>query len=168
MDYGVSSPVHQIKSPSSLSYKKQTWKTSLYLKIPSIYLSMDKYFMSSFWFTLNFSVNPCKKYDADSHENSISFLVTTRLGGSLVQIHTEFHDYSMSFIQVSFVFYDKTWHGTLKSSSHGISMASAKKMMGFPSDLVSLSTNLSSKRHEKIPVAFFTRSWFEFIRTFSA
>ena len=35
----------------------------------------------------------------------------TRLGASLVQIHTEFHDYSMSFIQVLFVLHAQTWHG---------------------------------------------------------
>ena len=50
---------------------------------------------------------PCKKYDVDSHGNSMSrqFLVTTRFGGSLVQIHTKFHDFCMSFIQVLFVFH---------------------------------------------------------------
>ena len=46
------------------------------------------------------------------------------------------------------------------SSSHGISMAFTKKMVGFPSDLVSFlnQTKLPSmlKRHEKIPVTFFT------------
>ena len=35
-------------------------------------------------------------------------------------------------------------------------MAFAKKMMGFPSDLVSFSTKLPTKRHENIPVTFFT------------
>jgi len=35
-------------------------------------------------------------------------------------------------------------------------MAFTKKMMGFPSDLVSFLTKLPSKRHEKIPVTFFT------------
>ena len=59
--------------------------------------------------------------------------------GSLVQIHTKFHDDSMSFIQVLFVFHPGTWHGFWTSSSHGISMAFAMKMMGFPSDLVSFS-----------------------------
>ena len=50
--------------------------------------------------------------------------------------------------------------GFWSSSSHGISMAFAKEMMGFPSDLVSLSTKLPSKRHEKIRVTFFTgNSW---------
>ena len=37
-----------------------------------------------------------------------------------------------------------------------ISMAFAKKMMEFPSDLVSFSTKLSSKRHDKIHVTVFT------------
>jgi len=41
------------------------------------------------------------------------------------------------------------------SSSHGISKTFAKKMMGFPSDLVSLSTKLPSKRHEKIQVVLY-------------
>ena len=42
------------------------------------------------------------------------------------------------------------------SSSHGISMVFAKKMMGFPSDLISFSTKLPSKKHEKNCVTFFT------------
>ena len=57
---------------------------------------------------------------------------------------------SMSFIQVLFVRHAETWHGFWTSSSHGISTAFSKKMMGFPSDLMSFSTKLSSKRHEKI------------------
>ena len=36
----------------------------------------------------------------DSHGHSMSFHVITRLGGSLVQIDTKFHDDSMSFIQI--------------------------------------------------------------------
>ena len=40
----------------------------------------------------------CKKYDVDSHGNSVSFSVTTRLGGGLVKIDTKSHDHSMSFI----------------------------------------------------------------------
>ena len=93
-----------------------------------------------------------------SHGNSLSFLVTTRLGGGLVQIYTKFHDYSMSFIQVLFAFHTRAWHGFWMSSNHGISMAFAKKMMGFPPDLVSFSnqTKLPSKRHEEIRVIFFT------------
>src|ERR1043165_8348530 len=35
-------------------------------------------------------------------------------------------------------------------------MAIAKKVMGFPSDLVSFSTELSSKRHAKFHITFFT------------
>ena len=79
-------------------------------------------------------------------------------GISLVQIHTKFHDYSMSFIQILFVFHAGTWYGFLKSSGHGTSMEFAKKVMGFPSDSVSFSnqTKLPSKRHEKIHVTFFT------------
>ena len=51
-----------------------------------------------------------------------------------------------------------TWILHFISSSHGIFKAFAKKMMGFPSDLLSFSnqTKLRSKRHEKIPVTFFT------------
>ena len=89
-----------------------------------------------------------------SHGNSRSFLVTNQLGGSLVEIHTKFHDYSMSFIQVLsvFVFHAQTLYGLWTSSSHGMSMAFAKEMMGFPPDLVSFSnqTKLPSKLHEKI------------------
>ena len=41
---------------------------------------------------------------------------------------------------------------------HGISMAFAKKMTGFPPDLVTFLTKLPSESHEKIPVTFFTDS----------
>ena len=66
-------------------------------------------------------------------------------GISLIKLETKFHDYSMAFIQVLFLFHAGTWHGFWTSSIHGISM-------GFPTDLVSLSnqTKLPSKRHEKI------------------
>ena len=49
-----------------------------------------------------------------------------------------------------------TW--ILPIASHGISMAFAKKMMGFPPYSVSFSnqTKLPSKRHEKNPVTLFT------------
>ena len=87
---------------------------------------------------------PCKNYCMDSQETSVSFSVTTRLGGRLVQIHTKFHDYSMSFIQILFVFHAGTLYGLWTSSSHRISMAFVKKMMGFPSDLVSFLTKLPS------------------------
>ena len=43
-------------------------------------------------------------------------------------------------------------------------MAVAKKMMGFPSDLVSFSSKLLSKRREKIRVSFIT----EVLKTFRA
>ena len=56
----------------------------------------------------------------------------------------------MSFIQVLFVFHAGTGHGFWTSSDHGISMAFAKKMMGFPPDLVSFSTKSQSKTYEKI------------------
>ena len=46
--------------------------------------------------------------------------------------------------------------GQVQGSSHGISMAFAKKMMGFPPDLVSFLTKLPSKRRGKIHVTFFT------------
>ena len=65
----------------------------------------------------------------------------SKVDGSLVQLNTKFHDYSMLFIQVLFVFHAGTWHGFWKSSSHGIPMAFAKKMMGFSSDFVSFSAN---------------------------
>ena len=83
--------------------------------------------------------------------------VSSQIDGSLrlVQIHTKFHDYSMSFIQVLFVFHARTWHGFWTSSSHEIFVAFRKKMAGFPSDLVSFLTKLPSKRHEKIRVTFF-------------
>ena len=51
---------------------------------------------------------PCKKYDMDYRENSMSFHVPIQLGGSLVEIHTKFHDDSMSFIQILFVFHAQT------------------------------------------------------------
>ena len=70
-----------------------------------------------------------KIFDMDSRGNSMS-----QIGCSLLQIDTKFRDYSMSFIQALFVF--RTWHGFWTSSSHGISMAFTKKMMGFSSDLV--------------------------------
>ena len=53
----------------------------------------------------------------------------------------------MLVMQVLFVFHAGTWHGFWTSSSHGNSMGFAEKMMGFPSDSVSFSSNLSSKRH---------------------
>ena len=58
----------------------------------------------------------------------------SQIDGSLhlVQIHTKCYDYSMSFIQVLFASHAGTLHGFWASSSHGISMAFSKKMMGFP------------------------------------
>ena len=89
----------------------------------------------------------------------------SQVDGSLVQIVTKFHDYSMSFIQALFVFHALQKHdmdfGFWTSSSHGIARAFAKKMMGFPWDLGSFSnqTKLPSKRHEEIRVTFFTGQW---------
>ena len=80
----------------------------------------------------------------------------SQIDSSLVQTDSKFHDYFMSFIQVLFVFHPQTWRGFWISSSHGTSMAFAKKMMGFPSNLVSFTTKLPSERHEKISVTFFT------------
>ena len=99
---------------------------------------------------------PCKKHDRDSHGNSMSFLLTTRLGGGLVQIHIKFHEYSMSFTQVLFVFHAQTSHGFWTSSIHGISMAFAKKMTRFRSDLAPFSTKLLSKRYDEIRDTCFT------------
>ena len=81
---------------------------------------------------------------------------SSQIDGSWVQIYTKSHDYSMSFIQVLCVFHVQTWHGFWTTSSHGIFMTIAKEMMGVPSDLMSFSTKLTSKRHEKIRATFFT------------
>ena len=70
------------------------------------------------------------------------------------EIDTEFHDDSMSFIQVLLVFHAQTLDGFWTSSIHGISMAFSKKMMEFPPNL--MSTKLPSKGHENIRVTFFT------------
>ena len=98
-----------------------------------------------------------------SHGNSMSrqFLITTRLGGGLDKIDTKFYEYSMSFYPgfIRFPWKNVTWISEFwTSSSHGISMAFPKKMMGFPSDLVSFlnQTKQPSKRLDKIPVTFFT------------
>ena len=82
----------------------------------------------------------------------------SQIDGSSVEIKTKFHDYSMSFMPVLSDFHA----GFLTRSSHGISMAFAKKMMGFPSDLVSFLTKLPSERHEEIRVTFFTGSFLLF------
>ena len=82
----------------------------------------------------------------------------------VIEIDTKFHDYSMSKclndIQVLFVIclpcWNMTWILHFTRSSHGISMAFAKKMMGFPSDLMPFLTKLPSIWHEKIHVTFLT------------
>ena len=88
---------------------------------------------------------------------------SSQIDDSLVKIDTKFHDYSMSFFQVLFVFHAQTRPGFWTSSSHGISMAFAKKTMGFPSDLTPFSIKLPPKRQEKIPVTFFTGSLLKFL-----
>ena len=45
----------------------------------------------------------CNTCDMDSLGNSMYFM--SQIDGSLVQIHTKFHDFSMLFIQVLFVFH---------------------------------------------------------------
>ena len=97
----------------------------------------------------------------------IPYHFTSQIDSSLVQIHTKFHYYSMSFKQVLFVFHAKIWHGFCTSSTHGISTAFAKKMMGFPSDLVSFSIKLPSKRHEIIHISFSTGTISPFSSIFS-
>ena len=93
----------------------------------------------------------------DSHGNSISFNVPNRpqFGPTPQKIPWAFLVIYPGFYLLSML---ETWHGFWTSSSHGISTAFAKTMMGFPSNLVSFSnqTKLPSKRHEKIPVTFFT------------
>ena len=81
-----------------------------------------------------------------SHGNSMSFL-PSRIHGSLLKIHTKFHDDSMSIIHALFVFHAKTLYGFWTSSSHGISKAFAKKMAGFPSDLVSFSMRPNCRQY---------------------
>ena len=78
----------------------------------------------------------------------------SQIDRSFVKIGTKFHDSSMTIIQVLFLVHAETWHGFWTSPSHGISMAFAKKMMGFPSDLVPFSTKLPLKRYDEIRVTF--------------
>ena len=85
----------------------------------------------------------------------IPCMFRSQIDGSLVQIDVNFHVYCTSFSQVLFVFRAQAWHGFCTSSSHGISMAFAKKMMRFLSDLIPFSTKFRSKRLEKILVTFF-------------
>ena len=66
---------------------------------------------------------------------------SSQIDGSLVKMDTKSHDYS-HVIHPGFMFsmleHDMDF-GLWTSSSHGISEAFAKKMTGFPSDLVSFS-----------------------------
>ena len=65
----------------------------------------------------------------------------SQIDGSLVQIDT-MQEHGTDFRQVQVM--EFLWH-------------LLRKTMGFPSDLMSYSTKLSSKRHEKIGVTFFDR-----------
>ena len=64
-------------------------------------------------------------------------------------------------------FHAKTWHGFWTSSSHRISMAFARNMMGFPSDFVSLrpkdNQNYMSKSQSHfigLSFSFQFRNWY--------
>ena len=77
------------------------------------------------------------------------------------QILRLYHVISRGFFHV------KTWHGFWTSSSHGISMAFARKMMGFSSDLVSLrpkyhqnDMNKSQSHFILLSFSFQFRSWY--------
>ena len=60
----------------------------------------------------------------------------SQIDGSFVQIDIKCQDYSMSFIQVVFVYpCAQTRHGFYRSSSHGISMAWTRKEWDFPCGL---------------------------------
>ena len=83
----------------------------------------------------------------------IPYHFSLKIGRSLFVIDTEFDD----FIQVSFAFHGKTWHGFWTSSSHGISMTCTKKMMGFPSNLVSFSNQTAIKKTWENPCHVFYR-----------
>ena len=85
----------------------------------------------------------------------------SQIDGNLVQIDTNSHDYSMSFIQVSFVFHAKIWHGFLdKFKSCNFHVICVDNDGISHADLVSFPVKLPSKRHEKIRVTFFTgKAW---------
>ena len=105
---------------------------------------------------------PCKKCDMDSHGSSMSFYVTNRrqFGPNPHQIPWLFHVIYTGF--VCFLCIKMAWMlDKLKSWN---SMAFAKKMMGFTSDLGSFSkpTKLPSKSHEKI--TFYRERFFYFHR----
>ena len=114
----------------------------------------DLYYYNRF---TNFFYVPCKKCDEDSRGNSMSFL-PSQIDGSLVEIHIEFHDFSMSYgIQVLFVFHAGTWHGFCASSSHGIYRAFAKKVTGvYATGNYATEVSPSILRHPGITPHFFT------------
>ena len=85
------------------------------------------------WISINVEVRiPCKKCDMGSHGNSESCHIVTnrrsKFGPNPHQIPSPYH----VIYPVLLVFHAGTWHGFWTSSGHGISMAFAKKMMGFP------------------------------------
>ena len=73
------------------------------------------------------------KWTPVCHWNSISFYILHHKSTAVCrpnphQIPWRFHVIYPGF----FVFYAGTWHGFWTSSSHGISLAFSKKIMGFP------------------------------------
>ena len=78
---------------------------------------------------------PRKKCDIDSHE-----IVMPQIDGSLVEIDKKFH-----VIYADLWFAGKTCNGFRKSSSHGISMAFAKKIMGFGLNFVQAAVKKTGK-----------------------
>ena len=106
-----------------------------------------KYKLIKHWF-------PCKKYCRASHRNSISFLVTNRwqFGPNPLQIPWLFHVIYPCFICLPCR--NMTWIlEKVKSwNFHGI----CQENDGICIRFVLIFEKLPSKRHEKIPVTFFT------------
>ena len=88
-----------------------------------------------------------------------------QFGPNLHQIPWLFHVIYTGFICFP---YALTWHGVYRSSSHGISMAFAKKMIHWiSSDLVIF--NETAKRHKKLRFTFFAAIvWFIFTLSVSS
>ena len=114
------------QTETSLSKRKKS--SSLFCLMMHNYYYCNHFKFRQRW--LDFDLYPVKNVIWIPMEIPCHF--TSQIDGSLVQIDPKFHDYSMSFIQDLFVVRAQTWHGSWTSSSHGISMAFAKKMMGFP------------------------------------
>ena len=83
----------------------------------------------------------------------------SQIDGSLAQIDTKFHGYSMSFVLILFVFHAGTWHGFWTSSSHGISLALAKKMIYIRFGLTFNQTAVKKTWENPHNVTFFTGSF---------